>query len=88
MRTVFQKTGNKKLKEYFESKYRISWLNSPDDLPCTFGLPKRDFPECWNFQFLSKILETPSIFLMHLSEEHLPYGFFAVAQLTASESLL
>ena len=80
----FPKDWEQKAKEYFESKYRISWLNSPDDLPCTFGLPNGTF-RVLEFPILIKNIRNAQHILMHLSEEHLPYGFFAVAQLTAQK---
>lgn len=80
----FPKDWEQKAKEYFESKYRISWLSSPDNLPCTFGLPNGTF-RVLEFPILIKNIRNAQRILMHLSEENLPYGFFAVAQLTAQK---
>lgn len=78
------KDAEQKAKEYFESKYRISWLSSPENLPCTFGLPNGTF-RVLEFPILIKNIRNAQRILMHLSEENLPYGFFAVAQLTAQK---
>lgn len=77
----FPKDWEQKAKEYFESKYRVSWLSSPDNLPCTFGLPNGTF-RVLEFPILIKNIRNAQRILMHLSEEGLPYGFFSAVQLT------
>lgn len=77
----FPKAWEQKAKEYFESKYHVSWLNSPDNLSYMFGLPNGTF-RVLEFPVLIKNIRNAQKILEHISEGKPDYGFFALAQLT------
>jgi hypothetical protein len=78
----FPEGWDEKAKDYFESKYQVSWIQTPSELPLYFGAPDGVFYAV-SFPVMIKNLRNAQHILENIAKDPaLQYGFFVTAAMT------